>query len=414
MSNTPGWEMEKSRLGVTTTLCFNVAAMVAFSMLAASTGDAAKSKSLAGLAGLISAGMASLAGFGFCCYIGIEFAAINMAAPFLLLGIGVDDTFVMLSAWRRAPVHDSVPKRLGKCYSDAAVSITVTSLTNFLSFMIGGITPFPCVRIFCFYAGISVAFIFVWHCTLFGGFLALSGYAEKDNRHGLFPCLTVTPKSLAEHRNCFYRFFMTGGINPDDPGNPKDNREHLGMVFFRDHFGQVLTKGWVKALVLIAYAAYVAMAIWGVSNVREGLEKRNTASYDSYSVTFYDMEDEYFKLYGFTISVTFTGPDGLDFSDPKTQERIETVMQKLENSTYIDGKVTQSWLRDYLDFIRRNELYATEENPALKVDTEADFARNLREVYFGDTDTPLKLDVEFSPDGDRIIAGRFIIQVRVK
>ena len=36
------------------------------------------------------------------------------------------------------------------------MSITVTSATNFLSFMVGAITPFPCVRIFCLYTGISV------------------------------------------------------------------------------------------------------------------------------------------------------------------------------------------------------------------------------------------------------------------
>ena len=41
----------------------------------------------------------------------VEFIALNLAAPFLLLGIGVDDTFVMLSAWRRSPTHATVPER---------------------------------------------------------------------------------------------------------------------------------------------------------------------------------------------------------------------------------------------------------------------------------------------------------------
>ena len=66
------------------------------------------------------------------------------------------------------------------------------------------ITPFPCVRIFCLYTGTAVAFIYVWHLTFFGGCLALSGYAEKNNRHGLFHFKT-TPKSMASNRNWFYR-----------------------------------------------------------------------------------------------------------------------------------------------------------------------------------------------------------------
>ena len=39
-----------------------------------------------------------IAGFGFCCYIGVEFISLNFAAPFLLFGIGIDDTFVVLSS----------------------------------------------------------------------------------------------------------------------------------------------------------------------------------------------------------------------------------------------------------------------------------------------------------------------------
>ena len=44
-------------------------------------------------------------------FLQVEFIALNLAAPFLLLGIGVDDTFVMLSAWRRSPTHATVPER---------------------------------------------------------------------------------------------------------------------------------------------------------------------------------------------------------------------------------------------------------------------------------------------------------------
>src|SRR2546425_278117 len=58
----------------------------------------------------------------------------------------MDDAFVLLAAWRRTSPSLSVSKRLGQTYAEAAVSITITSLTNFISFMIGTITPFPSVR----------------------------------------------------------------------------------------------------------------------------------------------------------------------------------------------------------------------------------------------------------------------------
>ena len=81
-----------------------------------------------------------------------------------------------------------------------------------------------------------MAFTYIWHLTMFGGFLALAGRAEAGNRHGALPCLKVTPKSLSQNRSWMYRTFMTGGINPNDPLNPLDNKEHVGFVFFRDQY----------------------------------------------------------------------------------------------------------------------------------------------------------------------------------
>ena len=64
--------------------------------------DWVKSKPLLGLLGVISAIMGSISAFGLVMYLGMDFIGINLAAPFLMLGIGIDDTFVMLSAWWRS------------------------------------------------------------------------------------------------------------------------------------------------------------------------------------------------------------------------------------------------------------------------------------------------------------------------
>lgn len=115
---------------------------------------------------------------------------------FPFAGIGIDDTFVMLAAWRRTSLQDSVPERMGQMLSDAAVSITITSLTDIISFLIGLINPFPSVQIFCMYSGLAVAFIFVWHITFFAGCMALSGYCEEKNLHSIFG-YKVLPVSVA-------------------------------------------------------------------------------------------------------------------------------------------------------------------------------------------------------------------------
>jgi hypothetical protein len=203
---------------------------------------------------------------------------------------------------------------------------------------------------------------------------------------------------------------VSGGINPDDPLNPQDNRDHVMMVFFRDRLGSLLCKRWVKAIVLTIYVVYLVFACWGVTRIKEGLQKRNTANYDSYAVTYYDTEDKYFKEYAFTISVVFHGPS-INFASTAVQQKIEVITQSLENTTYIDAKLTQSWLRDFLDYVRRSKQYGDVDLP---VASESDFAHTLRTVYLTDASSALNLDVEFAPDTTRVNAARILIQVSIR
>lgn len=114
---------------------------------------------------------------------------------FTFTGIGIDDTFVMLAAWRRTSVKLSVPERMAHMMSEAAVSITITSLTGMISFLIGIFSQFPSVQIFCFYSAMSVAFTYLWHITFFAACMSVFGHFEHRNLHYL-GC-EVKPVSVA-------------------------------------------------------------------------------------------------------------------------------------------------------------------------------------------------------------------------
>lgn len=106
-------------------------------------------------------------------------------------------------------------------------------------------------------------------------------------------------------RGFLYNIFCSGGINKDDPFNPKDNKENGMMAFFRDVIGNWLCKPYAKAIVLICFLGYLSVAAWGVTQLKEGLEKKRLSRFDSYSVDFYDVEDKYFREYPFRINVSF-------------------------------------------------------------------------------------------------------------
>jgi len=152
-SRTLDVELERNTQSIVPFFSSTFLIMIIFSVVTCMMSDWVRSKPYLGLLGNISAIMATAAAFGLAIYCGFEFIGINLAAPFLMVGIGIDDTFVMLAAWRRTPTTLSVPERMARTLSDAAVSITITSVTDVVSFLIGIISPFQSVRIFCIYSG---------------------------------------------------------------------------------------------------------------------------------------------------------------------------------------------------------------------------------------------------------------------
>lgn len=66
--------------------------------------------------------------------------------PFLLLGIGVDDMFVIVNSYDNTPAHLPVPERVALALAESGSSVTVTSLTDVLAFFIGSFTSLPALR----------------------------------------------------------------------------------------------------------------------------------------------------------------------------------------------------------------------------------------------------------------------------
>ncbi|XP_031621390.1 patched domain-containing protein 3 isoform X2 [Contarinia nasturtii] len=394
-SRTLDHELEKNTRTVVPYYTLTFLLMLVFSVITCMMFDCVRSKPWLGFFGNLSAIMATLAAFGFCMYLGIEFIGLNLAAPFVMIAIGIDDTFVMLAAWRRTSIKLSVPERMGITMSDAAVSITITSLTDIISFWIGIMSPFPSIQIFCKYSGMTVCFIFFWHITFFAGCMALSGYSEQKNHHSIFG-YKVTPLSAAikENRSWLYRTFNTGGINPNDPDNPIDNKDHAGMAFFKDVVANIVNNGYMKMVILLIFAAYLFGAGYGITQIKEGLERRKLSKEDSYSVKFFDLEDEFYREFPYRMQVIVAGE--LNYFDPQVQEEYEKLARELESTSYVSGSAYSSnWLRVFLD-VHPN------------ITSEEDFMEKLREWMFPGSE--YYLDVKFNANKTKVIATRFLIQ----
>ncbi len=52
------------------------------------------------------------------------------------------------------------------------------------------------------------------------------------------------------------------------------------------------------------FARNQAVCVLGFGHLREGLQRKNLARYDSYSAEFFDLEDQYFREFPYRISVS--------------------------------------------------------------------------------------------------------------
>lgn len=65
-----------------------------------------------------------------------------------------------------------------------------------------------------------------------------------------------------------------------------------------------------------------------------------------------------------------------NYSDPKVQDEVETLTQRLENTSYISNSLyTESWLRTFLNYVSRNNDYLN-----VTIDNETEFIKNLKDV----------------------------------
>ncbi|XP_022093208.1 patched domain-containing protein 3-like [Acanthaster planci] len=403
VSSTLETELDRASSNVVKDFAITFTIVITFSICSCVMLDWVRSKPWLAGCGVISAGLAVLSSFGLMSYIGVPYINVVGSAPFLILGIGVDDMFIMLAAWRQTDVRWPVEQRMRHAFSEAAMSITITSITDALAFGIGAITFFRSVRIFCMYTGMAVIFDYAFQITFFGACMVLTGRREAANRHCM-SCLKVKPKS--ESSSTAYTIFCAGGLSQQASDRDEgDTNDHALMLFFKNYYGPFITRWWMVILTIILFLAYLGTAIYGCTQVREGLALRNLARDYSYAADFLDDEMEYFTAYGPQVSLVFI--EQRDVWNPVVQDLMEDTLAKMEANEYTyskDRNLTVSWLRDYLDFLQTINLV----NP-----TKSQFINTLRHTFLEIAAyQKYSLDIVFNADNTSVAASRFFVTTK--
>lgn len=65
-------------------------------------------------------------------------------------------------------------KRMGRTMRIAGVSIFITSLTDFVAFLVSATSALPALRSFVIFAGFGILFDFIFEITIYSSFLAFN------------------------------------------------------------------------------------------------------------------------------------------------------------------------------------------------------------------------------------------------
>ncbi|XP_034145131.1 patched domain-containing protein 3 isoform X2 [Esox lucius] len=363
---------------------------IIFSIVSCLRFDCVRNKVWVATFGVISAGLAVLSAFGMMLHIGVPFVMTVANSPFLILGIGVDDMFILISCWQHTNVHSRVEDRLSETYKEAAISITITTLTDVLAFYIGLMTPFRSVQSFCLYTSTAILFCFIYSVTFFGAFLVLNGRRENGNKHWL-TCKEV-PEDCPAGRSKSYDLCCVGGAYDRHTGaeevQPMNN-------FFKKYYGPFLVKPWTKVCVIVLYSIYLTISIYGCFQIQEGIDLRNLAADDSYVNRYYDDEKAYFYEYGPNIMVIIKGE--IAYWEEKNMLDFESCIEDFKNLSFIEKDIFTSWWKSYKYYGQHTSLNLSAENV---------FKKNLGTFlrFYSD----FKQDVNFT--NNSIHASRFFIQ----
>ncbi|XP_026219866.1 patched domain-containing protein 3 [Anabas testudineus] len=369
---------------------FTYACAITLSVLSCLRRDNVRNKLWVAVFGVLSSGLAVLSSFGLLLYIGVPFVITVANSPFLILGIGLNNMFIMISDWQHTSVEDPVPKRMAHSYKEAIMSITITALTDVLKFFLGVMSDFPSVQSFCLYTSVSIIFCYIYTITFFGAFLALNGRREASNRHWL-TCVKIPTESPDQYPG-IHQICCVGG---DYDKNTGAERKQLASTFFKDFYGPFLMKPWMKVVVIFLYVAYLGTSIYGCFYVQQGIELYDLAADNSHVTRFNKKHRQYFSDYGLSVMVIVS--EEFPYWDRTKRHQLQGCIGDFKKLQFVDEDVYTSWLDSYLSYGRENSL---------NLDDKGVFLKNLSPFFA--LFPFLKQDVNLT--GDAIYASRFFIQ----
>eukprot|EP00035_Acanthoeca_spectabilis_P006737 m.128708 g.128708 ORF g.128708 m.128708 type:complete len:889 (+) comp13634_c0_seq2:238-2904(+) len=306
-------------------MILDYALMLCFASFVMSTGSWLTSKASLALPAVGFVLLAMVAACGLGSAIGIQYSAVVQLLGFLLLGLGIDDAFVIVQSYRQSDPGLASGSRIGATMATAGASITVTSLSDMGAFLSGLTNSLPVIRAVCAFGTLGVLFDYAFQVTGFVAMLVFAHRREEDGRADGICCVRVTEPE------------QTCRGKPLDRAAPSTLQRFL-LTSYPDFILSKLGKTVVvlTALLFFGFAAYGAPQIEADYRTK-WLIPSNSPLRETLRIA-----DDYFGGTFWTVTIA-TG--AVDYSDLEVQAAMHELDTAVEGVT--DMVSCRGWSEDF-------------------------------------------------------------------
>ena len=260
-------------------------------------------------AGILSIFFGYIIGVGLTMAFGFPYTPVTGLLPFICLGIGIDDMFVIMRCFKNIPEKEKerngLVKNVGLTMQHAGVSITVTSLTDICAFAVGAITFFPALQSFCISAAFAIGAIYLFQSSWFVACMVLDQRRIQAKRDGFLPFLVHT-----------------------DWEPPKWTQKDIGYIVM-SKVGKMFDYRIIQALIVLATAAMFGIGIWGTYEMKVEYNPITLIPDGSYFKEWLDQRDVDFPSDGWGV-IVYT--QGISYT-MEDFEKIDMIATGLDNLT---------------------------------------------------------------------------------
>uniref|UniRef100_A0A669B8P1 Patched 2 n=1 Tax=Oreochromis niloticus TaxID=8128 RepID=A0A669B8P1_ORENI len=320
-----------------------------------------------------------------------------MVLPFLALGIGVDDMFLLAHSFTETESNIPFKERTGDCLRRTGTSVALTSINNMIAFFMAALVPIPALRAFSLQAAIVVVFNFAMVLLIFPAILSLDLHRREDKRLDILCCLYSpcsdrvihlspqelsdageqphTPTTATAHTHQYTAgstittstqitttlFTPTSSSTRDLLAQVEDSRSGKKCVplpflhwnlsnFAREKYAPLLLKPKSKAAVVVLFLCLLGLSLYGTTMVHDGLYLTDIVPRDTKEYDFIDAQFKYFSFYNMYL-VTM---DGFDYA--RSQRLLIQLHNAFNSVRYVvrdsDNKLPRMWLHYFQDWLR--------------------------------------------------------------